>query len=200
MFLDTLFGRRKTQAFEAIEAGNIDALRQLLDNGLSPDAKRRALLGSQKADWNEYLLTYAIQKRQFDAATLLMERGANPHVHDNVTGELKDCLLRQMHLYNVMPSGANVNVDEKSHPVLHCMVVLLWHRPLHQAPRGLTPLNFDRLPLPAEDRDAFDVWVNDALKSYQAHRENKELYQQLQEQLEARTVTEEAAPPPKRKM
>ena len=179
MFWDKLFNRRTHQAFKAIDEGDLGALSKLLDAGLSPNTTRRAVLENHTFNWEEFLLTRAVRQDQYDAALLLLDRGANPHVHDFVSGDLLSSLVATVSRSKILNNDPHPEYSQ--HPVLHCLVALDWHRTRVEPLKNLGPRN-TILDEDTTDRRPVFQWLETVRPVYAAHQLNKTLTDDLVEQ------------------
>ena len=126
MFLDKIFQRRTiNRAFDAIDAGDLQALTQALDKGLSPDTRRHLILEKHTFNTDEFLLSHAVRDQHYDVAVLLLERGANPHVYDQVARNLPDSLRLDIDRSECLKNKDLSSVSFQDNPLLHCYVALM---------------------------------------------------------------------------
>ena len=176
MFAKLLRNRKINAAFRAIDGEDVSKLASLLDGGLDPNSKRFAVLEGYTFKWEEFLLTRAVRNDKYTAALLLLDRGANPHVHDELSSGLEADLYLRVDRSGLLKKDPVEDVAYQDHPLLSALVVLEWQRPRHQPMAGLGPI---RPVLDVRganvDTNRIDRWLATALPLYAAEQLKKDI-------------------------
>ena len=73
---------QERQAFWAVYSNETRDLRELLDDGVDPNAVRKAVVDGFRRNWDNTLLSCAIRLKHYSCAEQLLDHGANPVVID----------------------------------------------------------------------------------------------------------------------
>ena len=175
MFLDKIFQRRTiNRAFDAIDAGDLQALTQALDKGLSPDTRRHLILEKHTFNTDEFLLSHAVRDQHYDVAVLLLERGANPHVYDQVARNLPDSLRLDIDRSECLKNKDLSSVSFQDNPLLHCYVALMSSRQQHKPLDNLQNMGmvFTQTRI---DEATIQQWLYLHLPAYEAFQQARSL-------------------------